>query len=284
MAEPIQKTEYTGKRNGANKMKKLKIIAGNCILENKQISFDTAFFLKQISKEYNLELTYKSSFLKDNRSSEKYYMGLGIEKSIKIFEYLKKEFGLNLITDFHHLDEVDIFKDVIDIYQIPAYLCMQTKLSLKIANLGKPINVKKGQFLHPSDMQRVIKKIESTGNKNIFVTERGTCFGYRDLIVDPRSFYIMKQFGYPVFFDVTHSVRKYGVPSSDLKNGGSKEFVYALAKSAIATGCVDGLFIETHPTPDKALCDAATQLSFNEFRKMIKEVIPIWNITKGGSK
>lgn len=258
--------------------KKLKIIAGNCVLEDKRISFDTASFLKELSIKYDFDLIYKSSFLKDNRSNEQYYNGLGIEQSLKIFEYLKDELNLILLTDFHHINELSLFIEVIDIYQIPAFLCMQTNLILSIAKLGKTINIKKGQFLHPEDVLNIIKKIESTGNKKIMITERGTCFGYRDLVVDYRSFYILKQFGYPVFFDVGHSVRKYGIPSSDFK-GGTKEFIPILAKSSITTG-IDGLFIEVHPCPKIAKCDAATQLSFIEFENLIKEIIPIWSAIK----
>lgn len=261
-------------------MKKMKIISGNCILEDLDTSIKTAEKLKDFSKKYDFDLVYKSSFRKDNRSSEKYYTGPSLENSIKIFKHLKNKLGVELITDFHNLYEVETeISDVVDMLQIPAYLCMQTELVLKIANVGKPVNIKKGQFLHPEDVQKVVKKVESTGNKNIMITERGTCFGYRDLVVDPRSFLYLKSFGYPVFFDAGHSIRKYGVPSSDLKSGGTKEFINILAKSAIAAG-VDGIFIEVHPKPNIAKCDAATQLSFNEFEKLIKEIKPIWEAVR----
>ena len=259
-------------------MKKLLIIAGNCVLEDLETSEKTADFLVKTAEKYNFDLVYKSSFKKDNRSSHEYYTGLGIEESIKIFKHLKDKFGVKLITDFHHLYELETkLVDIVDILQLPAYLCMQTELTLAMAKINKPINIKKGQFLHPEDVGKIVKKIESTGNKKIMLTERGACFGYRDLVVDPRSFQILKKFGYPVIFDVGHSVRKYGVPSADLEKGGQKEFVYTLAKAAIASG-VDGLFVEFHPNPAKAQCDASTQLNFNQFEKLIKEIVPLWQV------
>ncbi|MFH1563206.1 MAG: 3-deoxy-8-phosphooctulonate synthase [Nitrospirota bacterium] len=259
-------------------MKKLKIIAGNCILEDFDTTIKTAEALIDFSKKYNFDLVYKSSFKKDNRSSQDYYTGLNLSESIKIFKYLKQKYNVDILTDFHNLYELDTeIVDVIDILQIPAYLCMQTELVLKIAHVGKPVNIKKGQFLHPEDVGKIVKKIESTGNKNIMVTERGTCFGYRDLVVDPRSFYILKKFGYPVFFDAGHAVRKYGVPSADIAKGGTKEYINILACAAIACK-IDGIFVEVHPEPDIAKCDAATQFSFKEFEKLLKEVLPIWDV------
>lgn len=262
-------------------MKKLKIIAGNCVLEDYETAIKTAHFLKDKSTEYDFELIYKSSFKKDNRSSHEFYRGPEILDSIEIFRGLK-DMGIALITDFHNLYELETdIKDIVDILQLPAYLCMQTELTLKMASIGKPMNIKKGQFLHPEDILNVVKKVESVGNKKISITERGTSFGYRDLIVDPRSFYILKDFGYPVFFDVGHSIRKYGIPSSDLERGGTKEYVNMLARSAIACE-VDGIFVEVHPTPGKAKCDAATQLSFIEFEKLIKNINPIWRTIHNG--
>ncbi len=263
------------------KMKKLKIIAGNCVLEDYETSIETAHFLKEKSAEYGFELVYKSSFKKDNRSSHEFYRGPSLLDSIEIFQGLK-DMGMVLITDFHNLYELETdIKDIVDILQLPAYLCMQTELILKMASQGKPMNIKKGQFLHPEDMQSTIKKVESVGNKEISVTERGTSFGYRDLIVDPRSFYVLKNFGYPVFFDVGHSIRKYGIPSSDLEKGGTKKYIAMLARSAIACD-VDGIFVEVHPNPSKAKCDAATQVSFIEFEKLIKNINPIWRTIHNG--
>lgn len=262
-------------------MKKLKIIAGNCVLEDMDTSIETARFLVELSKKYDYELIYKSSFKKDNRSSCEYYAGPKLEERVKIFKCLKEDLGVKIMADFHNLYELDTeIVDAVDVLQLPAYLCMQTELTLKIAKVGKPVNIKKGQFLHPGDVINIIRKIESVGNRNIMITERGTCFGYRDLVIDPRSFYILKSFGYPVFFDAGHSVRKYGVPSANLGKGGTKEFIYTLARAAIACK-IDGIFVEVHPNPSIAKCDAATQLSFDEFKKLIGEINPIWKALHG---
>lgn len=262
-------------------MDKLTIMAGNCILEDIDTSSETARFLTEMSKKYDYELIYKSSFKKDNRSSAEYYTGPSIEDSIKIFRHLKDKFGVKIITDFHNLYELDSeIVNEVDILQLPAYLCMQTELTLKMARTGKPINIKKGQFLHPEDVINIIRKIENVGNNHIFVTERGACYGYRDLVVDPRSFHILKSFGYPVIFDAGHSVRKYGIPSSNLEKGGAKEFINTLARAAIACG-INGIFVEVHPNPSIAKCDAATQLSFDEFEKLIVEVNTIWKALNG---
>jgi len=256
-------------------MKTLKMIAGNCILEDYETSIVTAQFLKEMSLKYGFDLIYKSSFKKDNRSSHEFYRGLGILDSIDIFKGLKG-MGVKILTDFHNLYELETgILEIVDILQIPAYLCMQTELTLGMASTGKQINIKKGQFLHPEDIINIIRKIESVGNMGISITERGTLFGYRDLIVDPRSFYVMKTFGYPVFFDAGHSIRKYGFPSSDLERGGTKKFIPTLARAAIACG-IDGIFVEVHPDPLNAKCDASTQLSFDEFENLIINIDPIW--------
>lgn len=261
-------------------MTKLKIIAGNCILESLETSIDTAKFLIDMSKKYNFELIYKSSFKKDNRSDIKYYTGLGLEESIRIFKYLKKKLDVKIITDFHNLYELDTeIVDVIDILQLPAYLCMQTELTLGLANKQKPINIKKGQFLSPQDTSNIIKKIESVGNMNIIITERGTSFGYHDIIVDPRSIYELKRFNYPVIFDAGHSVRIYGIPSNETR-GGNKEYILPLSKAMIGAGA-DGIFVEVHPNPSMAKCDSATQLSFEEFEILIEKILPIWRALHG---
>lgn len=259
-------------------MKKLLIIAGNCILEDLNTSLKTANFLLGCVKKYNFELIYKSSFKKDNRSSHKNYIGPALKESVEIFKDLKRVYKVKITTDFHNLYELETeLVDIVDVLQVPAYLCMQTELVLAMAKKNKPINIKKGQFLHPEDIRNVVRKIESVGNKKIMITERGTCFGYRDLVVDPRSFLVLKSLGYPVIFDAGHSVRKYGVPSSDLEKGGQKQFINVLARAAVASG-VDGIFVEVHPNPPKAKCDAATQLSFKEFEKLIQEVTPIYKV------
>jgi 2-dehydro-3-deoxyphosphooctonate aldolase (KDO 8-P synthase) len=257
-------------------MKKMTIIAGNCVLENIGISLETAEFLCEQSRRFNFDLIYKSSFKKDNRSSCEFFRGPELQEAIDIFKKLKEKFSVKILSDFHNLYELDsAITNYVDVLQLPAYLCMQTELTIKMAKMQKNINIKKGQFLHPDDVKNIINKFVWAGNNNISITERGTCFGYRDLVVDPRSFYILKSFGYPVFFDVGHSIRKYGIPSSNLKLGGEKQYVNILSSAAIACK-IDGLFVEVHPNPPSALCDAATQLSFSEFEKLMKTIIPIW--------
>jgi len=250
------------------------LIAGNCVLEDRDTAMRTAEFLVGLSEKLNVDYVFKASYKKDNRSSEGYFSGMPIDKALQIFQDVKTEFGLPVISDVHYPSDLDHgIADVIDILQIPAYLVMQTELVLAVARTGKPVNLKKAQFLHPEDMGKVVKKAKSTGNEKILLTERGTCFGYRDLVVDPRSFYMMKQTGCPVIFDAGHSIRKYGIPSSDPK-GGAKEYLPTLMASSAATN-LSGLFIEVHPEPSRALCDAASQLSFAEAEKMITHYMKI---------
>lgn len=260
-------------------MKKLQIIAGNCILEDIATSVQTVEFLKTMSEIYNFELIYKSSFKKDNRSDVNFYTGPSVWSAIKIFETIKS-YDVTVLTDFNNLYELETgIVDVVDILQLPAYLSMQTELLLAMVSKGKPINIKKGQFLAPQDVGHIVRKIESRKHFNIMITERGTSFGYRDLIADPRSIHELKKFGYPVFFDAGHCVRKYGIPSSSAK-GGAKEYIPTLAKAMLAAGA-DGIFVECHPLPKVAKCDAATQLTFEEFTNLMLELIPLWEALHG---
>ncbi len=238
----------------------------------------TAERLKTISEALHLPLIYKSSFQKDNRSSVDYYQGPGLEEGLRILEKVKKAFELPLISDVHYPDQVRPAADVLDIIQIPAYLCMQTTLVVAAAETGKTINLKHGQFLSPENMVKPVKKIESTGNRDILLTERGYTFGYNDLVVDPRSFYDLRQIGYPTIFDITHSIRKYGIPSSD-PAGGLRQYLPTLARAGVAAG-VDGVFIEAHPDPAKALCDAASQLDLNQLEEFLKPLIEIHHIER----
>jgi len=252
----------------------MRVIAGNCILESFDISEKTADFLMEMQRLYGFDLIYKSSWLKDNRSDPSYHTGLDYNESITIFRYLKIKHGFSILTDFTYPEDLDgEIINYIDIIQIPAYLCMQTHLVQQAAAIGQTINIKKGQFLHPADVNCIIRKIKAVNKKTpIWITERGTCFGYRDLVVDPRSLYTLRQTGYPVFVDIGHAVRKYGIPSSDTRHGGNKQFINTLAKMAVALGC--HIFVEVHPNPEKALCDAATQLNFEEFQQLMEELIP----------
>ena len=255
------------------------LIAGNCILENKAIAFKTADYLKTLAEKLDVDFVFKASYKKDNRSSEKYFSGLPLPEALKIFSEIKKEFDVPIISDVHYPTELtEGVAEVFDILQVPAYLVMQTDLVLDLAKTGKPINVKKAQFLHPQDMENVCKKIESTGNRSIILTERGACFGYRDLVVDIRSFQVMKSLGYPVLFDAGHSIRKYGIPSSD-PAGGTKQFLPSLMSACAATD-IAGLFVEVHPDPQNALCDAARQLSFDEAGRLLTRYFKIASFVK----
>jgi 2-dehydro-3-deoxyphosphooctonate aldolase (KDO 8-P synthase) len=258
--------------------KGLFLIAGPCVVEDESIMMHTAETLKKISEKLNIPLIFKSSFQKDNRSSVDFFQGPGTDEGLKILARIKKEFNLPIVSDIHYPDQIAASAEVLDVIQIPAYLCMQTTLAVEAAKTGKVINIKHGQFLAPENMIKPVQKIEAAGNTNIMVTERGYTFGYNDLIVDPRSFYEMRQFGYPVIFDVTHSIRKYGIPSSDPK-GGARQYLPTIARAGVAAG-VDGVFIETHPDPAKALCDAASQYKLADFEEFLKPLIDIHNLVR----
>ncbi|MBY0424105.1 MAG: 3-deoxy-8-phosphooctulonate synthase, partial [Cytophagales bacterium] len=231
------------------------LISGPCVIEDEKTMFDTAEKLKEVSERLHIPIIYKSSFQKDNRSSKKYYDGPGLEKGLKMLQRIKKDYGFSLLSDIHYPEQASEAGEVLDIIQIPAYLCMQTTLVVAAAKTGKVINIKHGQFLAPENMIKPAEKCLEVGNDQVILTERGYTFGYNDLIVDPRSFYHMNKTGFPVVFDITHCIRKYGIPSSD-PNGGMREFMPTIARAGVAAG-VDGVFIETHPEPSRALCDAA---------------------------
>jgi len=246
------------------------------VIEDEAIMLKTAERLKTISERMNLTLVYKSSFMKDNRSSVEFYKGPGLEEGLKLLQRIKNEFDLPILSDVHFPEQVKPAAEVLDIIQIPAYLCKQTTLVVEAA--GKVVNLKHGQFLAPENMVKPIQKIESTGNEKIILTERGYTFGYNDLIVDPRSFYHLNEMGYPVVFDITHCIRRYGIPSADPK-GGSREFLPTIARAGVAAG-IDGLFIEAHPDPSKALCDAASQMDLGDLEEFLKPLIEIHHTEK----
>jgi 2-dehydro-3-deoxyphosphooctonate aldolase (KDO 8-P synthase) len=237
---------------------------------------ETAEKLKKISEKLNIPLIYKSSFQKDNRSSVGYYMGPGLDEGLKLLEKVKNEFNVPVLSDIHYPSQVEAAAEVLDVIQIPAYLVMQTTLVTDAAATGKVINLKHGQFLAPENMIKPVQKVESTGNEQILLTERGYTFGYNDLIVDPRSFYHMNETGYPVIFDVTHAIRKYGIPSAD-PSGGARQYLPVLGRAAVAAG-IDGLFIETHPCPSEALCDAASQLDVSQLEEFLLPLIELHEI------
>ena len=252
------------------------LISGPCVIEDELVMMKTAEKLKEVSEKMKIPIIYKSSFSKDNRSSLQYYQGPGLEKGLKILEKVKLQFGFPLLTDIHYPDQAAPAAEVVDVLQIPAYLCMQSELMVAAAKTGKVINIKHGQFLDPANMKHPVGKCEDAGNRNIILTERGYTMGYNDLVVDPRSFYHLSNLGYPVVFDITHSIRKYGIPSADAK-GGAREFLPVLSRAGVAAG-VDGIFIETHPEPEKALCDAASQLCVYDLEEFLKPLIELHTI------
>ncbi len=257
----------------------LALIGGPCVIENEAVALETAETLKDIAGRLGIGFVYKSSYTKDNRSSERNYAGPGLEEGLRILQKVKDQVGVPVLSDVHHPEEAEPAAEVLDILQLPAFLCMQTSLALALGSTGKPVNVKKGQFLAPEDIRFVVGKLESTGNRRILLTERGTSFGYRDLVVDMRSFHILRGLGYPAVFDVTHSIRVYGVPSADPK-GGRPEFIETLARAGVAAGA-DAVFIETHPEPEKALCDASSMIPLSKMEELLKKLRDIHALVHG---
>ena len=237
------------------------LIAGPCQLENEKHALNVAIELKKITDKLNIGLIYKTSYDKANRTSLKGKRGIGIEKSLPIFDKIRKEIGIPVLTDVHTSEQCSVVSKHVDILQIPAFLCRQTDLLIAAAKTGKIINVKKGQFLAPWDMVNVTKKIEDSGNRNILVTERGASFGYNTLVSDMRSLPIMAKNGYPVVFDATHSVQQPGGMGD--KSGGQREFVEYLARAAVAVG-VAAIFMETHPDPDNAPSDGPNMVPLSK--------------------
>ena len=259
--------------------KQFTLIAGPCQLENEKHALDVANKLKEITKKLNINLIYKTSFDKANRTSLKGKRGAGLDKSLPVFDKIRKDLGIPVLTDVHSIDQCKIVSKHVDVLQIPAFLCRQTDLLVAAAKTGKIINVKKGQFLAPWDMTNVIKKIEDSGNKNILVTERGASFGYNTLVSDMRSLPIMAKNGYPVVFDATHSVQQPGGMGD--KSGGQREFVEYLARAAVAVG-VAAVFIETHPDPDNAPSDGPNMLALSKLPSLLKQLIQIDKLVKDG--
>ena len=254
----------------------LVLIAGPCVVENEKMIIQTTQSIKKITEKLGIPFIFKSSYKKANRTNVKSFSGIGDEKALSILKKVKENFDLPILTDVHTADEIEKIKNFVDVIQIPAFLSRQTELLIKAGESGKVINIKKGQFLAPEDMKHAAQKIESTGNKKIMFTERGTTFGYHDLVVDMRSLVIMKELGYPVVMDATHSVQQ---PSKTNESGGQPKFIKPLAKAAAAIG-IDALFIEVHPNPAKALSDAASQLSLNKLEELLIEVKKIDDAVK----
>ena len=253
------------------------LIAGPCQLENEKHAVEVANKLKAMTQELNIGLIYKTSFDKANRTSLKSKRGVGLEKSLPVFDKIRKEVGIPVLTDVHTVDQCEIVSKHVDVLQIPAFLCRQTDLLIAAAKTGKIINVKKGQFLAPWDMVNVTKKIEESGNNNILVTERGASFGYNTLVSDMRSIPIMAKNGYPVVFDATHSVQQPGGMGD--KSGGQREFVEYLARAAIAVG-VAAVFMETHPDPDNAPSDGPNMVPLSKMSNLLKQLVAIDKLVK----
>ena len=256
---------------------KFTLIAGPCQLESESHAIEVSKELKKITKELGIKLIYKTSFDKANRTSLKGKRGIGLEKSLPIFDKIRNELQIPILTDVHSIDQCTVVSKHVDVLQIPAFLCRQTDLLIAAAKTGKIVNIKKGQFLAPWDMVNVIKKIEESGNKNILLTERGASFGYNTLVSDMRSLPIMAKNGYPVIFDATHSVQQPGGMGD--KSGGQREFVEYLARAAVAVG-VAAVFIETHPDPDNAPSDGPNMVPLSKLSSLLKKLIQIDNLVK----
>lgn len=255
-------------------MNKIQIIAGPCVIESERMVLDIALTLKKISEKINVDLYFKASFDKANRTSISSYRGPGIKEGLRILRRVKDDYGLKLATDIHEPWQAEKVAEVVDIIQIPAFLCRQTDLLIAAGKTGKLINVKKAQFLAPWDMKNVVKKLEEVGNNNIMLCERGTCFGYNTLVVDMTGIPEMKKLGYPVVFDATHSVQKPGGKGN--ATGGNRTYVEPLAKAAIAAGA-DALFFEVHPNPDCALSDGPNMVRLDEFEELLQRVLRVYD-------
>lgn len=261
-----------GKTYDLYNTKNLFLIAGPCVVETEKICFETAKRLIDITSGKNIPFIFKASYKKANRTSGKSFRSIGVLESLEILGNIRAKLNIPVLTDIHSEVEAEIAAEYADILQIPAFLCRQSELLEAAAETGKIINIKKGQFLAPGDMLHQVNKIRNAGNNKVMVTERGTTFGYQNLVVDMRSLEIMKSFGCPVIFDATHSVQ---MPSSDNgKSGGNPEFIEPLAKAAAAVG-VNGIFIETHPNPSKALSDASSMLHLNKVEALINKLLAI---------
>jgi 2-dehydro-3-deoxyphosphooctonate aldolase (KDO 8-P synthase) len=255
----------------------LVLIAGPCVIEGEEFTLSVATRLQEVSRELSIPLIFKASYDKANRTSISSDRGPGLEEGLKILQRVKEEVGLPIISDVHQVSEVPRAAETLDVIQIPAFLCRQTDLVVEAAKTGKPINIKKGQFLAPWDMAHVVEKIISTGNEQILLTERGTSFGYNNLVSDMKALPIMRGLGYPVVFDATHSVQLPG--GAGKTSGGDREFIPSLSRAAVGAG-VDGVFLEVHPEPELALSDGANSLELDALSLLLKQLMAIDRIVK----
>lgn len=255
------------------------LIAGPCVIEGREETLRIAESLQEITSAVSVPLIFKSSYDKANRSSLKSFRGPGLERGLEILREVRKRLNLPVLSDVHRFEEIQEAASVLDVIQIPAFLCRQTDFVMEVARTGKPVNVKKGQFIAPLEVKNIIDKITSTGNQKILITERGFTFGYNNLVADMRSLVILKQFGYPVVFDATHSVQLPGGNTDS--SGGEREFIPPLSRAAVAVG-VDALFLEVHEKPDQALCDGPNSLTLKELPSLLSALKEIDRIVKEG--
>ncbi|MDY7033542.1 MAG: 3-deoxy-8-phosphooctulonate synthase [Thermodesulfobacteriota bacterium] len=255
------------------------LIAGPCVIEDHEKTIHTARRLKEISSLFSVPLIFKSSYDKANRTSLHSYRGPGLEDGLKTLRDVREKVGIPVTSDVHRFEEINLAAHVLDLIQVPAFLCRQTDLIIEIAKTKKAVNIKKGQFLAPWDMENVVEKVESCGNQRILLTERGSNFGYNNLVVDMRSLAIMRGLGYPVVFDATHSVQLPG--GKGTASGGQREFVPQLSRAAIAFG-IDAIFMEVHENPDQALCDGPNSISLDSLPDLLKQIRKIDDIVKEG--
>lgn len=252
--------------------KRLFLISGPCVVEGEKLTLEIALKIRNIAQKLNLPFIFKASYKKANRTSGDSFRSIGVQHSLEILAKVREKFKVPVLTDVHSEIEAVIAADYVDVLQIPAFLSRQTDLLEAAGETGKIVNIKKGQFLSPEDMRYQVKKVESTGNKKILITERGTSFGYHNLVVDMRSLSIMKSFNYPVVFDATHSLQ---MPSKNNGiSGGSPELIYPIARAAAAAG-INGVFIETHPNPAKALSDSKSMLPLSKLENLLKQLISV---------
>ncbi len=258
---------------------KLTVIAGPCVVESLDMLEEVAETLVRVEQERDVNIIFKASYRKANRTSLSSFSSLGDDIALEYLAQIKKKYSLPILTDIHSAEEADSVAQVADVLQIPAFLCRQTDILIAAAKTGKTVNIKKGQFLAPGDMYKQAQKVTAQGNPNVWLTERGTTFGYHDLVVDMRGLIVMKESGFPVIFDATHSVQQ---PGGGEQSGGQPKFIRALTRAAIATG-IDGLFVETHPRPAQAWSDAATQLPLSEFLPFMQDNVAMWKFMKNQS-
>lgn len=255
---------------------KLTLIAGPCVVESLDLLEEVAETLILVGKECNVDIVFKASYRKANRTSLSSFASLGDDLALDYLSQIRTKFAIPVLTDIHSAEEASNVAAIADVLQIPAFLCRQTDILIAAAKTGRYVNIKKGQFLAAGDMHKQAQKVTAQGNSNVWLTERGTTFGYHDLVVDMRGLVTMKESGFPVIFDATHSVQQ---PGGGEQSGGQPKFIRALSRAAIATG-INGLFVETHPHPEKAWSDSATQLPLHEFYSFVEEMTSLWHFMR----